>query len=335
MNEERIKTSIIVPIYGIEDYLPQCIDSILGQTYTNIEIILVDDGAKDNCPAICDGYATKDDRIIVIHKPNGGLVSARKAGIGKATGDYICNVDGDDWIHPDYVKSFVEIIEQYAPDIVCSGEITSYPDHIVLKPMREREGFYDREAIVKEILPSLLERKDGYYINHGNQQKCIRKGLAVLSLSTVNNDISMSEDHACISVAMSKANSLYVSKDCLYYYRIAPQSMTNVKKPLPWTYPLNMSNHFRAHVDLSIADLENQYYRVMSHILFNTVISQFYSGRSYFEVCKDINTHLNEYKDVLNRACFSKLSRVIVLFSLRYRIYPFFKLCSIIKKRRA
>ena len=124
MNEERIKTSIIVPIYGIEDYLPQCIDSILGQTYTNIEIILVDDGAKDNCPAICDGYATKDDRIIVIHKPNGGLVSARKAGIGKATGDYICNVDGDDWIHPDYVKSFVEIIEQYAPDIVCSGEIT-------------------------------------------------------------------------------------------------------------------------------------------------------------------------------------------------------------------
>lgn len=328
---QHILVSIIVPIYNLEQYLEKCIDSILTQTYSNLEVVLVDDGSKDSCPFICDRYKLVDKRVIVIHKPNGGLVSARKAGLNIATGDYICHVDGDDWIHPDYVKSFVEIIEQYAPDIVCSGEITSYPDHIVLKPMREREGFYDRDSIVKEILPSLLERKDGYYINHGNQQKCIRKGLAVLSLSTVNNDISMSEDHACISVAMSKANSLYVSKDCLYYYRIAPQSMTNVKKPLPWTYPLNMSNHFRNNVDLTIADLENQYYRVMTHILFNTVISRFYSGRNYFEVCKDIKAHLNEYKIIFKKANYSKFSRFIVLLSLRYRVYPFFKLCSVIK----
>ena len=98
--------SIIVPIYKIEQYITQCIESIIHQTYKNIEIILVDDGSYDNCPVICDEYALKDDRIKVIHKENGGLVSARKAGALEATGDYICCVDGDDYIAENYIEEF-------------------------------------------------------------------------------------------------------------------------------------------------------------------------------------------------------------------------------------
>ena len=98
--------SIIVPIYKIEQYITQCIESIIHQTYKNIEIILVDDGSDDNCPVICDEYALKDDRIKVIHKENGGLVSARKAGALEATGDYICCVDGDDYIAENYIEEF-------------------------------------------------------------------------------------------------------------------------------------------------------------------------------------------------------------------------------------
>ena len=94
--------SVIVPIFKVEEYLGRCIDSILNQSFTNFELILVDDGSPDRCPEICEQYARIDDRVRVIHKTNGGLVSARNEGIRTAKGDYICYVDGDDWIHVDY-----------------------------------------------------------------------------------------------------------------------------------------------------------------------------------------------------------------------------------------
>ena len=89
--------SVIVAVYNIEEYLPRCVDSILAQTYRNLEIILVDDGSKDQSGSICDSYAEKDRRIKVIHKKNGGLSDARNAGMDAATGEYIGFVDGDDW----------------------------------------------------------------------------------------------------------------------------------------------------------------------------------------------------------------------------------------------
>ena len=93
--------SIIVPIYNVAEYLEECIQSILVQRMNSIEIILVDDGSTDGCAELCDFYAEKDRRIIVIHKENGGLVSARKEGLKRATGKYIAYVDGDDWIETD------------------------------------------------------------------------------------------------------------------------------------------------------------------------------------------------------------------------------------------
>ena len=91
--------SIIIPIYKVEQYLAECMESVLGQSYTNLEIILVDDGSPDACPALCDGYAQKDKRVKVIHKENGGLSDARNAGLEIATGEYIAFVDSDDFIH--------------------------------------------------------------------------------------------------------------------------------------------------------------------------------------------------------------------------------------------
>ena len=93
--------SVIVPVYNISGYLERCLQSILSQTYVDLEIILVDDGSEDSSGQICDQYAEIDNRIRVIHKKNGGLVSARKAGVSAASGDYVVWVDGDDWIEPD------------------------------------------------------------------------------------------------------------------------------------------------------------------------------------------------------------------------------------------
>ncbi len=111
--------SVIVPVYKVEDYLRKCVDSILAQTYKNLEIILVDDGSPDNCGKICDEYALLDGRIKVIHKENGGLSDARNAGLDICTGEYIAFVDSDDWVDEDYIATFMEYAQ---PDtIVCCG----------------------------------------------------------------------------------------------------------------------------------------------------------------------------------------------------------------------
>lgn len=332
MNNEGVLISVIVPIYNIEKYICECIDSILAQSYKNVEIILVDDGSTDSCPKVCDEYKKKDSRIIVIHKENGGLVSARKTGVIACSGDYICHVDGDDWIHPEYIESFVNIIRLYSPDIICSGEIKSYPQKKILKPMKEREGYYTKEQIETDILPVLLENKNGYYINHANQEKCIKRDLGIKSIMRVNNSISMSEDHACIAIAITNANDMYIMKECLYYYRINSQSMTGSKKVLPWSYPKNLSEHFLQQVDLSLSDLKDQYYRLITHIIFNTVLSHFYSNNSYSKICAELDNHLAEYDYIIQNVHYSRYSRKMMVWVLKKRFYVIFKFYVTIKQ---
>ena len=113
--------SVIIPVYKVEPYLRQCVDSILSQTYTNLEVILVDDGSPDHCPAICDSYATQDSRVRVIHKTNGGLSDARNAALEVFTGDYIAFVDSDDWIEPQmYSDMMTMMLEQKLEMVFCT-----------------------------------------------------------------------------------------------------------------------------------------------------------------------------------------------------------------------
>ncbi len=115
------KISVIVPVYEVEPYLRKCLDSVVNQTYQNLEIILVDDGSPDKCPAICDEYAARDERIQVIHKENGGVASARNAGLERVTGDYIGWVDSDDWIETDMFEYLLENAEKFGADITVCG----------------------------------------------------------------------------------------------------------------------------------------------------------------------------------------------------------------------
>ena len=115
--------SVIVPIYNVQKYLKICIESVLSQTFQDYELILVDDGSLDDCGAICDNYAKDNKQIKVIHKQNGGLVSARQAGILEASGDYVFHLDGDDAILPNALESAYEIIKKHNPDIVSFSHI--------------------------------------------------------------------------------------------------------------------------------------------------------------------------------------------------------------------
>lgn len=121
--------SVIIPVYKVEEYLDDCIRSVVDQIYQNLEIILVDDGSPDNCPAMCDAWTMKDKRIKVIHKPNGGLSDARNAGIDIASGEYIAFVDSDDWIEPDMYEKMLAALKKEHADICACSISSCYPEH--------------------------------------------------------------------------------------------------------------------------------------------------------------------------------------------------------------
>lgn len=118
---DTAKISVIVPVYKVEPYLDKCVSSVVNQTYTNLEIILVDDGSPDSCPTMCDAWAEKDSRIRVIHKPNGGLSDARNAGMTVATGELMAFVDSDDWIVPDMYEYLYQRLAEDNSDIAACG----------------------------------------------------------------------------------------------------------------------------------------------------------------------------------------------------------------------
>ena len=140
--EENNKISIIVPVYKVEQYLDRCVNSILNQTYTNFEIILVDDGSPDNSPAMCDEWAKKDERIKVVHKQNGGVSSARNAGLKKATGKYIFFVDSDDEIEPNCLETLLNALFENNAELAYAGS-TSIGDKNKTRMLPKKDFVYD------------------------------------------------------------------------------------------------------------------------------------------------------------------------------------------------
>lgn len=212
--------SVIVPIYRIEDYLPKCIDSLLNQSFSNFELILVDDGSPDNCPEICDAYAQKDSRIKVIHKKNGGLLSARKAGLENATGKYVANVDGDDWVDKYYLDILYKLAEANGADLVVTGHFREFDGKIeTIKP--KFTGVFDELEIQSSILPKVIY--NGRFCEHEIStyvwNKLFKRKLLEEILFDVPNEIVMGEDAAITYGYLSIAKKITISNIPLYYYR--------------------------------------------------------------------------------------------------------------------
>ena len=139
--EKEDLISIVIPVYKVEKYLEKCVESVINQTYKNLEILLVNDGSPDNCPKICDEYAQKDNRIKVIHKENGGLSDARNAGIDVAAGKYIAFVDSDDYVSNDYIEYMYNLIKEYNTQMAtCETEVINAEKNKVIKPREFEEN---------------------------------------------------------------------------------------------------------------------------------------------------------------------------------------------------
>jgi glycosyltransferase involved in cell wall biosynthesis len=161
LQTENLLISVIVPIYRIDKYLGICIESLINQTYKNLEIILVDDGFPDRCPEICDLYAKKDNRIKVIHKENGGLVSARKTSLLASKGEYVGYVDGDDWVGAGFYEALYTDIITSESDIVCAGQSRDLFDRSVHFTNSLPSGIYECEKI-KDLYRNMISNGEFY-----------------------------------------------------------------------------------------------------------------------------------------------------------------------------
>lgn len=144
--------SVIVPVYNVEKYLKRCVDSILNQTYKNLEIILVDDGSPDRCGKICDEYAVKDNRVKVIHKENGGLSDARNTGIDVAKGKYISFIDSDDYVENEYVELLYTALINDRTDMAIGSHKVIYEEGAVLEKATKEKSVLQPEEVLNRIL---------------------------------------------------------------------------------------------------------------------------------------------------------------------------------------
>jgi glycosyltransferase involved in cell wall biosynthesis len=227
----EMKISIIVPIYNAEKYLRICIDSILSQTYKNIELILVDDGSSDDSGRICDEYAERDCRVSVVHKENGGAVSARKAGLQAVTGELVTCVDGDDWLDINMLERLCGILINENVDIVISGNYVDIGDKHTPDYHGIPAGRYDKAALIKNVYPNMIVNKAFFEwgIFPGTWGKLYKREAYVKYQMEVDDCLTMGDDAACIYPALLNAGSIYILKECFYHYRQTTSSM--VKNP--------------------------------------------------------------------------------------------------------
>lgn len=208
------KVSIIVPIYNIERYLKECIESILNQTYDNIELILIDDGSTDKSGEICDFYLN-NDKVIVVHKENQGVSAARNDGIKKASGKYLLFVDSDDYLNKEMVETLISKNQNY--DCTICGFVEKFLYKEIEKKATTEEKTYNSQGIIEQIIKN--GNIGGYIFN-----KLFKKDILQKNNIYFNENIHMCEDMLFVTEYLLKCQKIKIIPNLLYYYRMRKSS---------------------------------------------------------------------------------------------------------------
>lgn len=217
MTHQRALLSVIVPVYNVAPYLRQCLDSIVGQTYENLEILLIDDGSTDESGAICDEYGKKDKRIRVVHQENQGLSGARNTGTALATGDYIAFVDSDDWLDVHMYETLMEAVETYHLDMARCAAFSS--DGVHAEVLAPQKGHAQKTFAQPEI-----------FARYFDEFLCKIVWNAVYARRLIEGVISpercQSEDNYVSGRYLYRSRAMRLIDTPLYYYRQNPRSIT-------------------------------------------------------------------------------------------------------------
>lgn len=217
--------SIIVPVYNAEKYLTDTISSILQQTYKDFELILVDDGSKDNSPQMCDLIAEKDERVVVIHKENQGVSAARNTGIDQARGEYICFIDSDDYVEKDMLECLVNNAEEYKADISCCGLVQVALDGEVKNHYchGEKEKIENMELLMQAFFTVPMYKE----ILYGPYNKIVR--TEIVKAVRFNEKYTVAEDLLFNFECLEKATAFYLENRELYHYIKRENSISTSK----------------------------------------------------------------------------------------------------------
>ena len=251
-----MKFSIIVPIYNVEKYLPQCVDSILNQDYADFELILVNDGSLDDSLSICCQYAEKDTRVRIINKPNKGLTSSRKAGARIAKGEYVICVDGDDYVEQGYFSCVARSLDEFNPDILTlshfsleDGKKILHKNLVVQGLLQDKEYEDIRDKFIYDYTDKNISNPG--IITYSLWCKVVRREIYTKAQELVDDKIVIGEDMLCSLYCLKFAKSMICLEDGFYVYRILNNSMMH-------SYNVKKFEHFentvRALVDYGIVD---------------------------------------------------------------------------------
>ena len=306
---EKKKISVVVPIYKVEKYLSECIESVLNQSYKNLEIILVDDGSPDNSGKIADEYATKDGRIKVIHKINGGLSDARNAGIEVATGDYIMFLDSDDLLTADACKVLEEKIEKENADYVIGNYINCQEDGTLWeKPIFNLEKYKTFRLNVKDYT-------DSFFIM--NSSACNK----IFDLNFIKNlnlkfEVGLpAEDAIFTTYCFIKSEKVYYIPDIIYIYR-QRDAGTSISMNCTSKYFGGISKAYKKIYENFNENNELGFYRFfyaksMTYMLYKFIDSQLLSEEEKIEVLSDMRWFYKLSKELKVPACQESLELII------------------------
>lgn len=214
------KVSIILPIYNVEEYIAECLDSIINQTYRNLEIILVDDGSPDGSGKICDEYQQKDDRIVVVHKKNEGVSAARNTGLELATGEYITFADPDDWLESDMIEKMVEVLGRRQADIsFCRF-------HTEIMPEDKQYLYQAIEQACGDGNDALCQMVKSFAYGTMVWNKLFKRNTIFFDNTYIKfcEDLKCGEDEVWLIEVVQNAKKVAYLKDELYYWRVRENS---------------------------------------------------------------------------------------------------------------
>lgn len=278
----NILVSVIVPVYNIDLYIEKCIQSILAQTFSELEIILVDDGSIDNAGSICDKYAAVDERIKVIHKPNGGLVSARIAGLKAAAGEYIIYVDGDDWIESDLCENMLREMLASGADLVDADYYMDMGQEVISMHSNISHGRYE----AKEMIPIMLcdENFNECRLKAFLWSKMFKRELLEKVQYVVDERITFGEDVAVTYPYVLQCKKISILNYSGYHYAQHLSSMVYTKKEdeqIRNTLLIKgLYHNFRKHINAGILLQElNQYSKLLFTLRNISYFDQSSNGR--------------------------------------------------------
>lgn len=321
-----MRFTIIVPVYNVKPYLHKCLDSVCGQTFKDVEIILVDDGSTDGSETICDKYAKKDSRIKVIHQENAGLVLARASGIKEATGDYVTFVDGDDWAAPDMLEQ-VQNMSERNPDIIMFSAWNVYSDHMDQTVNSVPEGFYSRHMLEKEVHPYLFsDRRKGFRwgttIFAHTWDKAFKREL-IQAHCFADGRVRIFTDIPLTYECILYADNAYICNKPLYYYnKTNEESITYGKRKYLSKSFYYLTEDIQTKLKGISPEVDRSLNDFPAMIIAKAILQEIENGTSVCQTAENLRIGLRESQllDLINPSMLPLRQKFLVLL-LRMRLY--------------